>query len=83
MLQNSLEQLKKLKERAKHAISKDGKIVMIPKDIFKFCCTNESFHGKQKESVVFREGLIQGGKVIRRAVDEFSCSCGITYKQEK
>lgn len=82
MLLNPVEQLKRLKERAKHAISKDGKIVMIPKDVFKFACLNEAFHGKMKETVVFRAGLIQAGKVIKRAVDEYTCSCGIIYRQE-
>lgn len=83
MLLNPVEQLKKLKERAKHAISKDGKIVMIPKDVFKFACSNEAFHGKMRETVVFRAGLVQNGKVIKRAVDEYTCSCGITYLHEK
>lgn len=78
-LMNPKDTLLRLKERAKNYVSKTGKIVYIPKDQLKIACTNSAFHGKMHVSIVFRPGLVQGGKVVRREIDEVVCECGIIY----
>ena len=83
MLKSPKETFERLRNLGKNIIPKAGRIILIPKDVFKVACKNRDYHGDTNVSIVFRPAIFgQGGKVVRKGVNEETCSCGIIYKQE-
>lgn len=82
ILKNSRETFERLKSIGRLSVPKTGRIVMLPKDVFKFACTNKDYHGNENVTICFRPEIRQGTKIIRRGMTEDVCSCGIIYRQE-
>lgn len=82
MLRNPKATFERLKQIGKLGVQKQGRIILIPKDVFKVGCTNKDFHGNENVTICFRPEIKQGKKIVRKGMTEDQCTCGIIYKQE-